>query len=214
MSANKRLQRGRSGSGRQRGLSIVELMVGIVIAMLVGIAAAGSAMMFTASQRQGVGVGGVGIGAASALAALKNDAALAGLGFFGDGMYLCAKLALGVGATMHSNGADFSPVRITAGATDDTIDILYGDRVESGAGVQLKAASDGTSAELLSLLPAGVGQAVLLAPVPDPGSGGDTCLVRTVTGVTASTDEAPQTLAFAGKAGMAAKARPWCWTGR
>jgi type IV pilus assembly protein PilW len=198
MSANKRLQRGRSGSGRQRGLSIVELMVGIVIAMLVGIAAAGSAMMFTASQRQGVGVGGVGIGAASALAALKNDAALAGLGFFGDGMYLCAKLALGVGATMHSNGADFSPVRITAGATDDTIDILYGDRVESGAGVQLKAASDGTSAELLSLLPAGVGQAVLLAPVPDPGSGGDTCLVRTVTGVTASTDEAPQTLAFAG----------------
>ena len=59
---------------RQRGLSIVELMVGLVVAMLVSIAAAGSAMMFTASQRQGIGVGGSGIGAATALAALMSGA--------------------------------------------------------------------------------------------------------------------------------------------
>lgn len=189
MSANKRSLR------RQRGVSIVELMVGIVVAMLVGIAAAGSAMMFTASQRQGVGAGGVGISAASALAALKNDAALAGLGFFGDATFLCGKLALSVGATLHSDADDFSPVRITTGADGDAVDILYGDRVESGANVRLKSASDGTSAELMSLLPATVGQAVMLAPAP--GSGGDTCLIRSVTAVTASTDETPQVLAFA-----------------
>lgn len=190
MSATRRLQ---------RGLSIVELMVGIVVAMLVGIAAAGSAMMFTASQRQGVGVGGVGISAASALAALKNDAALAGLGFFGDSAYLCSKLAFSVEATLHSNGADFSPVRITAADAGDTIDILYGNRIESGADVRLRAASDGSSAELLSLLPAAVGDAVLLAPAPK--SGGDTCLVRSVTQVTASTDESPQVLSF-GETGL------------
>jgi type IV pilus assembly protein PilW len=166
-----------------------------VIAMLVSIAAAGSAMMFTASQRQGVGAGGVGIGASSALAALKNDAALAGLGFFGDSAYLCSKLALSLGATLHSNVADFSPIRITVGDDGDAIDILYGDRIESGANVRLKAASDGTSAQLASLLPATVGQAVLLAPAP--GSGGDTCLVRSVTAVANSTDETPQTLTFA-----------------
>jgi type IV pilus assembly protein PilW len=189
MSANRRSLR------RQRGLSLVELMVGIVVAMLVGIAAAGSAMMFTASQRQGVGAGGVGISAASALAALKNDAALAGLGFFGDSSFLCGKLALSVGATLHSDAAAFAPVRITSDVDGDTVDILYGDRVESGANVRLKSASDGTSAELMSLLPATAGQAVMLAPAP--GSGGDTCLVRSVTAVTASTDDTPQTLAFA-----------------
>lgn len=195
MSANRRFPRSPQGPRHQRGLSLVELMVGIVVSMLVGIAAAGSAMMFTASQRQGVGAGGVGISAASALAALKNDAALAGLGFFGEATFLCAKLALSVGATLHSDADAFAPIRITSGADGDTVDILYGDRVESGANVRLKSASDGTSAELMSLLPASVGQAVMLAPAP--GSGGDTCLVRSVTAVTASTDETPQVLAFA-----------------
>lgn len=180
---------------RQRGLSIIELMVGLVVSMLVGIAAAGSAMMFTASQRQGVGAGGVGIGAASALAALKNDAALAGLGFFGESAFLCGKLALSVGATLHNDGDDFTPIGITATDDGDTIDILYGDRVESGANVRLNAVSDGKSAELKSLLPAAAGQAVLMAPAP--GSGGTTCLVRSVTAVTASTDDAPQLLTFA-----------------
>jgi type IV pilus assembly protein PilW len=184
----------------QRGLSIVELMVGIVVSMLVGLAAAGSAMMFTASQRQGMGVGGSGIGAASALAALKNDAALAGLGFFGDSNYLCDQLALSVGATLHSDGAAFTPVRITAGANGDTIDIVYGERIESGANVLLESASDGSSAEVMSLLPlqkAGgalvAGQAVLLAPA----TAGTPCLVRTVTAVTDSTEDAPQVLTFA-----------------
>ena len=176
----------------QRGVSIVELMVGMVIALLVSLAAGGSAMMFTASQRQGVGAGGVGLGAASAMAALKNDAALAGLGFFGDSSYLCGQLSLSVDATLKSDGAAFTPVRITTGDDGDTIDIVYGERVESGANVLLNADSDGTSAEVMSLLPVTAGQAVLLAPAT---AGGD-CLVRTVTAVTASTDTTPQTLTF------------------
>jgi type IV pilus assembly protein PilW len=44
----------------------------------------------------------------------------------------------------------------------------------------------------MSLLPVAAGQAVLLAP-PNPG---DACVVRSVTAVTASTDETPQQLAF------------------
>lgn len=176
----------------QRGLSIVELMVGLVVSMLVGLAAAGSAIMFTAAQRQGMGVGGSGIGAAGAMAALKNDAALAGLGFFGDSRYLCDKLDFSAGTTLHSDGADFTPVLITAGVDADSVDVLYGERIESGANVLLAAASDGTSAELMSLLPISVGEAVLLAPT----TAGNPCLVRTVTAVTASTEDAPQALAF------------------
>lgn len=177
----------------QRGLSIIELMVGLVVALLVGLAAGGSAMMFTASQRQAMGAGGAGIGAGSAMAALKNDAALAGLGFFGDSTYLCETLALSVGATVHRDGAAFTPIGITAGADGDTIDVFYGERVESGANVLLNAASDGTTADVMSLLPVSVGQAVLLAPA----TAGGTCLVRTVTAVTPSSDEAAQSIAFA-----------------
>ena len=178
---------------RQAGMSIIELMVGIVVSMLVALAAAGSAMMFTASQRQGVGASGAGLGASSAITALKNDAALAGLGFFGDANYLCGQLALSVGAAVLSDAAPFTPVRVTAGANGDTVDVVYGDRVESGANVLLDAASDGSTAELMSLLPVAAGQAVLLAPA----TAGGTCLVRTVTAVTASTPIAAQTVTFA-----------------
>jgi type IV pilus assembly protein PilW len=178
---------------RQAGLSVIELMVGIVVSMLVGLAAAGSAMMFTASQRQGIGASGAGLGAASAITALKNDAALAGLGFFGDSSYLCNQLSLSVDAAVLSDGAPFTPVRVTAGADGDTIDVVYGERVESGANVLLNAASDGSSADLMSLLPVSAGQAVLLAPAT-PGA---PCLVRSVTAVTDSTPTTPQILSFA-----------------
>jgi type IV pilus assembly protein PilW len=177
---------------RQRGASIIELMVGIVVAMLVGLAAAGSAAMFTASQRQGIGTGGVSVNAATVLAAVKNDAMAAGLGFFSDARYLCNGLNLSVGATLHVDGADFSPVQVTQGAAFDQLDIVYGTRIEAGANVMLKTATDGTSAELMSYLPVTVGQAVLLSP-PLPG---DPCTVRTVSANTASTDETAQVLTF------------------
>lgn len=185
------------GRGRQRGLSIVELMVSIVIAMLVGLAAAGSAIVFTAQQRQGIGIGGAGVGAETALSALKNDAALAGLGFFGDTNYLCQNLAMSVGAAVVVDGTPFVPLRITAEVTDDRVDIVYADRIEAGANVLMKTVPTATTAELMSLLPVTPGQAVLLAPA----SGVGTCVVRTITGVTASTVDTPQILTFANVVG-------------
>jgi type IV pilus assembly protein PilW len=185
----------------QRGVSIIELMVGIVVALFVSLAAAGSAMMFTASQRQGIGTGGTTVNVGTVLAALKNDTANAGLGFFGDNVFLCNTLNLSVDAAVISNGASFAPLRITQGAAGDRaatdrIDVVYSSQVHSGANVLLRAASDGSGAELMSLLPATVGQAVLLAP-PEPPAAAVTCMVRTVTAVTPSTDETPQLLAFA-----------------
>jgi type IV pilus assembly protein PilW len=182
-------------------MSIIELMIGIVVALLVGLAAAGSAMMFTASQRQGIGTGGTTVNVGTVLSALKNDSANAGLGFFGDNQFLCNSLNLSVGANVVSDGDSFAPLRITQGAAGDRaatdrIDVVYSSQVHAGANVLLRAASDGTSAELMSLLPVGVGQAVLLAPAAP----GDACVVRTVTAVTASTDETPQVVSFAAAA--------------
>lgn len=176
----------------QRGLSIVEVMVGMVVALIVGLAATGGAAVFTASQRQGVGAGGMTVNAATALSAIKNDAASAGLGFFGDSTFLCHKLDLSVGASVKLDAASFAPVRITAGTSSDQLDVLSASNVDSGANVLLKGTSSGASATLLSLLPVSTGQAVLLAPA----SAGGTCMVRTVTANAAATDDTPQTLTF------------------
>ena len=194
MSDPDRPGRAASGSARcaQRGVSIIELMVGLVVAMLVSLAAAGSAVVFTASQRQGMAIGGVGVNTATTLAGIKNDIAQAGLGFFGDSTYLCDRLALSVGAAVLVDGAPFTPVALTAEAAGDRIDIVYAERIASGANVLLRTSSNGAGAQTLSLLPAAVDQAVLLAPAT-PGT---PCLVRTVTAVTASTETTPQVLDF------------------
>ncbi len=186
--------RTRSSAGRQRGLSIIELMVSIVIALLVGLAATGSAISFTSSQRQNVGAGGVAVNAATVLSAVKDDMTVAGLGFFGDSAYLCDKLNLSVGASVASNGATFAPLRVTRTADGDTIDVVYGSRVESGANIRLKLLSDGTSVTTSSYLPASVGQAVLLAP--STAASGTPCLVRSVTANTPSTPTAAQVVTF------------------
>ena len=71
--------------------------------------------------------------------------------------------------------------------TADRIDVVYSSRVQAGANVLLNKASAGDTAELMSLLPVGVGQAVLMAPATP----GDPCVVRTVTANTPSTAVTP-----------------------
>lgn len=180
----------------QRGGSLVELMVGLVIALLVGLAATVSATGFTASQRQGVGSAGGGADAHLAAAMIRADAAAAGLGFFGDSTYACNRLNLSVGPRVVLDGAPFSPLQITAGpAANDRIDIVHATDVASAAHVRLGAASTGTAVQLRSLLPVAVGQTVLLAP--QAPSATVPCVVRSVTAVQAATATAPQQLGLA-----------------
>lgn len=181
------------GPARQRGLSLIELMVGLVVALIVGLAASSSAVLFSASQRQGIGVGGVAVNINTALSALKNDAATAGLGFFGDSRFLCNRLNLSTGANVHLDGVAFAPVSVTRVGGLDRIDVMQSSRVESGAHVLLALASTGVDASVKSFLPAVVGDAVLLSP----DNTADPCTVRTVTAVAASTVDTPQTISFA-----------------
>lgn len=188
---------------RQRGLSIIELMVGIVISLLVGLAASISAVSFTASQRQGIATGSGGANASLAMAVLKNDIAAAGLGFFGDSRFLCNRLNLSIGNSTVLDGAVFSPVQVTAGAAADQIDAIYASEIASGTNVRLGAASGGADAELRSLLPALPNQEVLIAP--EEPSAVNPCVVRTVTAVQAADPDNPQRLSF-GPAGRYNKA--------
>jgi len=182
----------RTARGRQRGLSMIELMVGLVVALIVGLAATSSAVVFNASQRQGIGVGGVAVNVNTAMSAVKNDAATAGLGFFGDARFLCSRLNLSVGATVHVDGTAFAPVSVTRVGTQDRLDVMQSSRVESGANVLLATSSNGTEADLKSFLPAVVGDAVLLSPETPA----DPCTVRSVTAVAAATTDTPQKISF------------------
>lgn len=178
----------------QRGLSLVELMVALVVSLLVGLAATGSAMLFNAAQRQGIAVGGATINTATTLAALKEDVAQAGLGFFGDTDFLCHRLNLSFGERNLSQDS-FSPLQVSRDSRgNDQIDVVYATEVAGGANVMLRVDAGPESAELRSYLPVAEGQAVLFSPAPwatDPA-----CTVRSVTGVSRSA--AGQTITSAG----------------
>ena len=187
-----------AATAAQRGLSIIELMVSVVVALLVGLAATGSAISFTASQRVGVGSGGVAVNSATVLSSLKDDVAAAGLGFFGGSKFLCDRINLSMNSTMLMNGASFSPLQVTRTAAGDTVDVFYGDRVEAGASVGLAPGVTNSAAATQSFLPwATNDDAVVLAPVV-PGPSATPCIVRTATNSVAASAGTPQQLAFAG----------------
>ncbi len=179
-----------------RGLSLVELMIGLVIGLLVSMAALSSLRIFGNGQRQGAVAGGSLLGATAALGAIRNDVAAAGLGFFDGRLPLCNRLNLSVGAGALMNGDAFSPLRVQRVTGNDRLDVFYAEDVAAGANLPLANANTGTNAETLSTLPAAVGQAVLLSPVAT-----GLCTVRSVTGVTAGTVDTPQLLNFANTGG-------------
>lgn len=178
---------------QQRGLSLVELMVGLVVAMMVGLAAASGAMMFASQQRQGVGTATAVSSATNALAALKEEAAGVGLGFFGDTSYLCKTLRVSVGTADRSQD-QFSPLQVVRSASGDQLDLVAAIEVAGGANVLLQSPSDTSSAKLATYFPVAAGQAVLLAPAP--GATDPVCTVRTVTAITPSTADSPLKLSF------------------
>ena len=179
---------------RSRGLTLIELLVGLVAGLLVSLAAVSSATLFTASQRQGISAAGSAANVGSVLASIKNDVANGGLGFFGDANYLCNRLNLGNGAAPVVDGGTFSPLSVVRQANgSDTIDIVYGTEVAAGAAVRLSSTSTGANANLKSLLPVTAGQAVLIAST----SLASPCLVRTVTATVPPTATTRQVLSFA-----------------
>ncbi|MCC9596491.1 MULTISPECIES: PilW family protein [unclassified Rubrivivax] len=185
----------------QRGLSIIEVLVGMVIALIISLAAAGSAKMFGAAQRQGISVGGVSVGAATAISAIKNEASSAGLGFFGTrddqnrSLFSCHRMNLTLGGTVRSDAASFVPVRIGTSGANNSLDVVYATSIDGGADVLLSGSADASSAQTMSRLPVANGQLVMLVPGTASGSS-QPCLVRTVTSSVAATDDTPQTINF------------------
>jgi type IV pilus assembly protein PilW len=180
---------------RQRGFTLVEAMVGMVVGLLVALTAAGTAQVFTASQRQGMGAGSVAMNAATAMTAIRQDLGQAGLGFFGDGLFLCGTMNLSTGNAILEDGSAFTPVnaeRPLSGLTD-RLHLVYATHIAGSTSVLSdEEVSNGSSIRVRSLLPGVAGDAVLLSA----SSPGRPCTVRTITGVVPSTTESSMLLAF------------------
>lgn len=181
---------------RQRGTSLVSLMVGILISLLVGITAMGSLQAFTVTQRQSAAVGttlGTGV---SALAVIKYELAQAGRGLFVEGAPLCGTVNLSVDGDVALNAQEMRPVDVQVDADGLlTLDIRYAQALESTTPVPLARALAGGTAELDGFLPVAAGQAVLLVPPPGPLG---LCEIRTVTSVEPASAFAGQQLLFGG----------------
>jgi type IV pilus assembly protein PilW len=175
-----RTQRG-SSVFAQRGLSLIELLVGIAVASLVGVAALGTAVFFNAAQRQAVSAAGTTASLVTALSAVKAEIGAAALGFNIDGRYQCQRLNL---AGVYAN-APFTPLRVerTADSAFDTLHIHFATQLSAAAPVRLAelANPNSTTLQLRSWLPASAGQGVMIAP-DEPG---EACTVRTVSSITA-----------------------------
>lgn len=183
---------------RCRGFTLVELMVGMLVALLIGIAAVSTARLYTAPQREGLGTSLAVASATSALTAIGEDIAQAGLGFIPTSFFMCGALNLSHGTSAWTLNP-FSPLSITRDGDSDQVDVIYGTDVAGGADVRLSAPSNLESAQLASTLPVSAGQAVLLAPMPSDAPGAAAagiCTVRTVTSTTVSTSSSPLTLAM------------------
>lgn len=185
---------GPEASRRARGFSLVELMVGIVVALLIALAALASAQAFMGRQRQALDAGSASANVLTSLAALQYELSHAGIGFFAGGSLLCPTMNLSVGSAAKSNNAAFLPLQVTVAAAVTTLDVRYASALEAGAPSRLGAAttSGAASSALASLLPVAAGQQVML--VPAAGSSRP-CTVRTATSVTAATDVAPMSVA-------------------
>jgi type IV pilus assembly protein PilW len=179
----------------QRGMTLIEAMVGMVVGLLVALTAAGTAQVFTASQRQGMGAGSVAMNATTAMTAIRQDLGQAGLGFFGEGLFLCDTINLSTGNAVLEDGSVFTPVNAERPGTGltDKLHIAYATHIAGGTAVLTEnEVSDGSSVRLRSLLPGVAGEAVLLSA----SAAQRACTVRTITGVIPATTESSMLMVF------------------
>lgn len=199
MYANKR-----NSPADQKGFTLIELMVSMVIGLLVVLAGLSMAQFFVASQRQSAGVGTAQANGLSALDAIKYEAAQAGLGLSIGGMMPCTSLNLSLDSDVLSDGAPFVPLSFAANGVKGKLTLSYGTALEGATPgfTRSDQSSLDTSMELVSYLPASAGQAVMIAP---PLGVSAPCTIRTITEVSAPSGAFGYVLKF-GNSGLHNKA--------
>lgn len=185
-----------SRSGSQAGVSLVELMIALLIATLIGLAALTVTLAQMGTQRQAVGTGAAAAAAVTALGAVKAEIASATLGFTIDGKLRCTSLNMVEGATVF-NGIPFLPLSVTRNPAtqSDILVVMHATDPRAAAPVRIAApiAPTAGSVSLTGWSPATAGERVMIVP----SGSSEPCTVREVESATAAVPGgAPHTLSL------------------
>ena len=122
----------------QAGLSIVEVMVGLMVGILVTLAAWGSVMFYEANRRTSMGGNSALENALATALTIQRDAKSAGLGFVFAGQSVCQTLNAYYNGATTADGASFAPVSVVdGGAGSDQISVAYASSILGGAPVKM-----------------------------------------------------------------------------
>jgi type IV pilus assembly protein PilW len=122
----------------QAGLSIVEVMVGLMVGILVTLAAWGSVMFYEANRRTSMGGNSALENALATALTIQRDAKSAGLGFVFAGQSACQTLNAYYNGATTADGAAFAPVSVVdGGAGSDEISVAYANSILGGAPVKM-----------------------------------------------------------------------------
>jgi len=186
---------------RERGMSLVELMVGILVGLLVVMAASGSLAFFEGQRRTSLAGDAAMNSGVMAGYVMQRDVRNGGVGLMNATQLACTGLNLYYNSVTRADGAAVAPVQITdGGAGSDAVTVFFTDSVLGSAPVQLThgftAAGDNPRVNSTSGLQ--VGDVVLIASsVPT-----DPCTVAQISSITPIASEI--------ELGRAAGAgRPW-----
>ena len=104
----------------QAGLSIVEVMVGLMVGILVTLSAWGSVMFYEANRRSGVGGNSALENAMATASAIQRDVKAAGLGFVFAGIPACGRINVFHDGVATADGSAIAPVTIVDGGAAPT----------------------------------------------------------------------------------------------
>lgn len=170
---------------RQAGLSIVEVMVGLMVGILVTLSAWGSVMFYEANRRTGVGGNSALENAMATALSIQRDVKAAGLGFVFAGQPACGTINVYHDGVATADGSSIAPVTIVDGAAaSDQISVAYSGSILGGAPVQTIAAmaDPGDLVRVNSTGTISAGDMVLIASALST----DPCTLAQVTSTTAA----------------------------
>jgi type IV pilus assembly protein PilW len=124
----------------QSGLSVVEVMVGLMVGTLITLSAWGSVMFYEANRRAGVGGNSALENAMATGLAIQRDVKSAGLGFVFGNVPACTAINVFHDGATRADGDAIAPVVIEdGGAGSDRISVAYSGSILGGAPVQMIA---------------------------------------------------------------------------
>ena len=167
---------------KQKGAGLIDIMVGLAIGVLVLLAITTSITFYQASKRTAIHGSSALANAMTGMAFMANDVRLAGLGLTANDDVVCSRFNAYFAGNVIADNALMAPISVVDGGNGaDTITVMYGNSLLSGAPSRLLVGMGSSTSDINVNLAAGVtvGATALIA---DP-TGVLPCTLIGITGI-------------------------------